>query len=126
MSPILLQTFVEAIEGSYDVSNYQQKVLKLKVGSARVEFEFTVCAEEESKSPLVQLQNLRFNEMGAVQLDLLQRFKLRMQEINAQDDQVICLDLLEMAKELLRLVDNQLKKLGKKLFMLERGIYKQT
>ena len=47
MSPILLQTFVEAIEGSYDVSNYQQKVLKLKVGSARVEFEFTVCAEEE-------------------------------------------------------------------------------
>ena len=97
MSPILLQTFVEAIEGSYDVSNYQQKVLKLKVGSARVEFEFTVCAEEEQKSPLVQLQNLRFNEMGAVQLDLLQRFKLRMQEINAQDDQVICLDLLEMA-----------------------------
>lgn len=134
MSPILLRTFVEIIEGTYNVANHASVKRKLKVADQLVEFEFQVVAQAEEEkseaasqspaaaqidtsdsqvSPLVSLQNLEFNEPTGVALDMLTKFKRRYLEINDLEDSAICLDLVMMATELVACVDKKISDIEK-------------
>ena len=98
MSPILLKTFVDILDGTYNIETGNS--IKLKVKETQIEYEFFVVTEEEKedermaqgkewaeyrevinneKSPLTTLMNLKsqFNEALDVQLDLFEKFKHR-------------------------------------------------